>query len=1005
MKFENHFIPLSNLSLLLILLISASANTTSAQTTFSDEIRVTGPMNDIRCVVSSDLDGDGDKDVVAASFGDNEIFWLRNPGDQVNFGLHITISQEVNGAEAVFCVDIDNDGDIDVLSASYYDDKIAWYENLDGYGSFGPQQVIASDVNGASFVFSTDLDGDGDNDVVSAAYHGDEITWYENVDGNGVFELHQVLSTSADGAESVFCADLDGDGDNDVLAACDLDDKIVWFENTDGLGTFGTEQIISLDADGARSVFSADLNGDGDFDVLSALEDDSSIVWYSNSDGLGDFVFAELIYDDAIGANSVYSSDLDGDGDNDVLSASSDDNTIAWFENTDSFGNFGPISYLSSEISGVNFVYSDDLDGDGDNDVLASSNHPDFSHGTDMINWFENTNGQGFFSEPKRLIPEVDGASSVFCADLDGDGDEDIVSALSNDNKIVWYENVDGLGTFNNQRIISDVAFGARCVFSTDIDGDGDFDVVAASYDADKIAWYENMDGLGNQWSQRVITYDAEGAKSVYCSDIDGDGDSDVLSASYLDHSIVWYENTDGLGDFGTGQLIDDLWGAMSVFSVDLDGDGDLDALAAGNYLEYVGPWWQEEYNSAVGWYENTDGLGTFGPRNYINSNSLAGANAVYSADLDGDGDNDVIASYFPMFFMRLPELNGIWWYENQDGAGDFGEGEQIDGGYWGGSGIVSSDIDNDGDNDIAGNIFGQFGSQLAWYKNTDGLGTFSLEPYICSSVNGISFAYIDGNGSLDLITSIGTKISWYRNELPVASLDVTANPWEDPVIIEPDGGNFRWDVSVENDGDLLMIFDAWTALILPDSSTFEPLDVYTGFGLLPGYDIAASPNQLVPPWAPNGIYTYIARVGDFETDEVYAEDSFLFTKLPLPGAAVANMTGNDGWILTDFLEIDETSAEETESALPSDYFVENPYPNPFNPTTTINIGLPESSFLKINVFNILGQQVDVLVNNQVTAGYHSFILDGSNLTSGVYFIHTNVSGKLDEIRKVVLMK
>src|SRR5690606_37804742 len=61
------------------------------------------------------------------------------------------------------------------------DDKISWIENLNGLGSFGSVQVIDSDMNGATNVVATDIDADGDLDVVAAAYLGDDIKWYENL--------------------------------------------------------------------------------------------------------------------------------------------------------------------------------------------------------------------------------------------------------------------------------------------------------------------------------------------------------------------------------------------------------------------------------------------------------------------------------------------------------------------------------------------------------------------------------------------------------------------------------------------------------------------------------------------------------------------------------------------------------------------------------------------------------------------------------------------------------
>ncbi|MDP6940370.1 MAG: VCBS repeat-containing protein, partial [Planctomycetota bacterium] len=86
---------------------------------------------------------------------------------------------------------LDGDGDEDVLSASSGDDKIAWYENL-GSGSFGPQQVISTLATYPRSEYATDLDGDGDADVLAASHGDDKIVWYEN-QGGGSFGFEQVV--------------------------------------------------------------------------------------------------------------------------------------------------------------------------------------------------------------------------------------------------------------------------------------------------------------------------------------------------------------------------------------------------------------------------------------------------------------------------------------------------------------------------------------------------------------------------------------------------------------------------------------------------------------------------------------------------------------------------------------------------------------------------------------------------------------------------------------------
>jgi hypothetical protein len=211
------------------------------------------------------------------------------------FGSQQIITTQANGANSVYACDIDGDGDNDVLSASWFDNKIAWYENTDGNGTFGSQQIITTAAYDAMSVYACDIDGDGDNDVLSAAQYDDKIAWYENTDGNGTFGSQQIITTAADAARSVYACDIDGDGDNDVLSASWGDDKIAWYENTDGNGTFGSQQIITTAADAARSVYACDIDGDGDNDVLSASYYDDKIAWYENTDGNGTFGSQQII--------------------------------------------------------------------------------------------------------------------------------------------------------------------------------------------------------------------------------------------------------------------------------------------------------------------------------------------------------------------------------------------------------------------------------------------------------------------------------------------------------------------------------------------------------------------------------------------------------------------------------------------------------------------------------------------------------------------------------------
>ncbi|MCD4682904.1 MAG: FG-GAP-like repeat-containing protein [Bacteroidales bacterium] len=352
------------------------------------------------------------------------------------------------------------------------------------------------------------------------------------------FGQQNIISGGVDGSWCAYAADLDGDGDIDVLTGFFYDNHIIeWHENIDGNGNFGTQHIITSSAGRVGSLFTIDIDGDGDIDVLSTTGCQGEILWYENIDGNGNFGFKQVVATELNGAGSVYAADIDGDDDMDVLSSSAYDDMLLWFENTDGNGDFWEQIIISNTVDHPGSVYTSDVDNDGNMDVLA------IAYWGDQVIWHENTNGGGDFGELQVISDSVDSPKSVYAADLDNDGDVDVLSASYNDNKIAWYDNIDGNGNFGEQQIISTSVTSATSVYAADFDNDGDMDVLAAAGNGDSIIWFENTDGSGNFGTQKIITTLTDFPTDVYAFDLNGDGDMDVLSVSNNDEKIAWYEN------------------------------------------------------------------------------------------------------------------------------------------------------------------------------------------------------------------------------------------------------------------------------------------------------------------------------------------------------------------------------------------------------------------------------------------------------------------------------
>ncbi len=507
-----------------------------------------------------------------------------------SFGEPIEASSLGRNNTSVRAFDIDQDGDLDIVGERQISSthELYWLSN-DGAGKFTDNviHVIDNVRDAINAVDAVDLDGDGDLDVVAAEIvtsgtGGNQINWFEN-DGNENFTLRVAVSNAA--AFKMVAVDLDGDSDVDLLTA---GGDVRWYEN-DGEQNF-SEKAVSGFANNPIGLTPVDIDSDGDLDVLVPSEGGNRLIWFEN-DGEESFTF-RTIANGVFGARDIATGDFDGDGDLDIVAASFRDNTFAWYENR----GITPFRkhVISDEAGGAITVQAADIDGDGDLDVVGGyfGQSPNFSRGG--IDWFEN-DGNGNF---KQIVVDELASSliNIEVGDLDSDGDLDILRGVTSDSGVTWNQN-DALGGTFQVSVQADET-SIQDQFGNDIDISNDYAIVGARLAEDDsnalnhgIAYVYRR--TGTRWLEeaRLISNDPEFADYLGWS-VAIDGDTAVVGAFGKDGNTdregaayVFQRDAGGAENWGQiRKLVSPQPDAIDEFGYSVDIDGDT--IIVGSWLD-----------------------------------------------------------------------------------------------------------------------------------------------------------------------------------------------------------------------------------------------------------------------------------------------------------------------------------------------------------------------------------------------------------------------------------
>lgn len=592
-----------------------------------------------------------------------------------------------------------------------------------------------------------DLDGDGDLDAVMArrgGFFGAPIglTLLENIGAGDYAEpiYIDVPGTGAsDGFSQFVMADFDGDGDRDVAVsrpgAWYSEGSVSIFLKEPG---FAYQYIGDAQTGGAGSygIEAADFDDDGDVDLAVALpgggfDTDLGILF---NDGAANFTVAPLIELSAV-PNKLATGDLDGDGDTDIVIACR--NATAKVLHNDGSGGFGaPVNY---PIGGSSMFYCDvaigDIDNDGDLDVVASR----FASPTQPTFAVARNDGAGNLAPWQlRSAPPNFSASTLELVDVDEDGWLDLLLGCVDEtvNGVWALSRNDGAGQLSGLGL-EDRLFAGESVEGiacTDIDNDGDRDILVAAGSSMQLTVFRNP---GDHDFRPGTSYNVEGAHSdIVSGDIDNDGDLDLITCSHIGAGQIYVHTNDGTGAMQRTQVLSPSAPAFVKLG-DLNLDGWLDMA------------WVQNAPPYEGYISLNQGNGTFGtPQLHQIRCGGPGDCGLY------DVNNDDILDYIVV--NRLVPYAGFLSISLGNGDGTFQPDNlvQID---LLPRGLTGGDVNNDGNIDLIVTVWEQGTCCSDFVDVLIGNGDGTFQPRYPVQVDfdpwDVVTADFNGDGILDIAT------------------------------------------------------------------------------------------------------------------------------------------------------------------------------------------------------------------------------------------------------------